>query len=350
MVSALVRAPTRFPTRPSSMLDRTDIITALRGFHAEHGRVPAVADFEVRDADGRYPSYREVTAAFGSWNAAVVAAGFAPRDAIRLAVDPLSDRTLAETRRLYEDEQLDVPAIAQRMSVTAKTVYARLKKAGVELRPGRPGRKVSDAALREVSELYVQQHLTPQQVADRLGVSYSTVLRRLEKAGVTLRSASGSPADSALLAETVRLYRSGLSTTEVAARMEVVPSTVRYRLIRAGEPLREPGGRSSVNAAQVAEMVRLYDEQSLSLQDVADAVGVEATTVRRQLKRAGVPLRGPGRPRLGDAVLDQAAALWDEHKDLQIVADAIGVSIATAARRLERAGVRQRPRRARRSA
>jgi hypothetical protein len=46
---------------------------------------------------------------------------------------------------------------------------------------------------------------------------------------------------AAVLSETVRLYRSGLSLAQVAARMDVFAPQVRNRLVEAGEPRRSPG-------------------------------------------------------------------------------------------------------------
>lgn len=70
-------------------------LAAIQEWATLHGEPPAVADWNPhaaehmlhdparaarwRDADGRWPSFKTVYREFGSWNAAVEAAGFAPR-------------------------------------------------------------------------------------------------------------------------------------------------------------------------------------------------------------------------------------------------------------------------------
>lgn len=44
--------------------------------------------------------------------------------------------------------------------------------------------------------------------------------------------------DPAVVAETVRLYRSGLSCAQVGEVLDAAPETIRWRLVRAGEPRR----------------------------------------------------------------------------------------------------------------
>lgn len=56
---------------------RERIIEAIRLHEELNGRPPALIDFG--GGDYRFPSHRTVTNFFGSWNAAIVAAGFAPR-------------------------------------------------------------------------------------------------------------------------------------------------------------------------------------------------------------------------------------------------------------------------------
>jgi hypothetical protein len=75
---------------------REKIIAAIHDWAAEYGESPAIADWmpcaaradgdEARarrfeDANGRYPVHMVVIGEFGSWNAAIAAAGFEPRAA-----------------------------------------------------------------------------------------------------------------------------------------------------------------------------------------------------------------------------------------------------------------------------
>ena len=68
------------------------VVEAIQTFHARYDRPPAIADFhpaiarsqghdwraERFYADGDYPNRRQVVKVFGSWNAALRAAGFQP--------------------------------------------------------------------------------------------------------------------------------------------------------------------------------------------------------------------------------------------------------------------------------
>lgn len=73
---------------------RDAVAAAMREWHEVYGEAPAQADWcpyfargygddaravRFEDADGHWPSFMAVVNEFGSWNAAVVAAGFAPR-------------------------------------------------------------------------------------------------------------------------------------------------------------------------------------------------------------------------------------------------------------------------------
>lgn len=67
------------PGRPREEAYRSeqDYIDAIQRWAREHGEPPRMADW--RPAVGDYPSTSAVEERFGSWNAAIRAAGFTPR-------------------------------------------------------------------------------------------------------------------------------------------------------------------------------------------------------------------------------------------------------------------------------
>lgn len=54
---------------------REDVIASIRAFHARRGFQPVSKEANV---ENELPTYYVVVSLFGSWNAAVVAAGFRP--------------------------------------------------------------------------------------------------------------------------------------------------------------------------------------------------------------------------------------------------------------------------------
>ena len=55
------------------------ILAAIKSFANEKGKVPSAPDFAICDRS-KYPTPRTVQTAFGSWSAAIEAAGFTPRN------------------------------------------------------------------------------------------------------------------------------------------------------------------------------------------------------------------------------------------------------------------------------
>jgi hypothetical protein len=68
------------------------VVTRLRAWAEEHGRPPTLEEW--RRASARHPSAATVRRLFGTWNAALVAAGFEPR---RPGV-PVAPRSLTHAR------------------------------------------------------------------------------------------------------------------------------------------------------------------------------------------------------------------------------------------------------------
>jgi hypothetical protein len=107
--------------------------------------------------------------------------------------------------------------------------------------------------------------------------------------------------------EIARLYfEEHLPLAQVASRVGVSAHTVRARLLSAGCVLR-PRSAGSKPVVPISELVRLYIDERLSLEKVAQKVGYSGgAVVGERLRRAGYNLRTPRTARRGaDRLVDQ---------------------------------------------
>lgn len=163
--------------------------------------------------------------------------------------------------------------------------------------------------MEKVRYLYYDKKLSVAQVADILGCAASTLQSRMKANGMTLRSqtealqlshlAQRPHLDSLDTAEIVRLYRDQeMSLNKLSLKMGVSQTTIRKRLIDAGCPIRNfaesiacrKERQSKFSESDVAEMERLY-VGGLSPNKIGDRFECTGVTVRSQLIRKGVPLR-----------------------------------------------------------
>jgi hypothetical protein len=114
---------------------REAVITAIHRWADEHGGVPPVAsDWNATIAADRgkpvrgdaFPPLGRVQQVFGSWAAAIEAAGFQPYTAGSYGREGEDPAIVAETIRLYRDEHLSLSQVADRMGVTPQAIRHRL--------------------------------------------------------------------------------------------------------------------------------------------------------------------------------------------------------------------------------
>jgi uncharacterized protein YjcR len=155
-------------------------------------------------------------------------------------------------------------------------------------------RRVSPAELRR---LYEQQRLVPAEIGERVGVSGRTVRAWLQQLGIPLRPRAERrrrhlPPTPAQLRR--RYLADGLSIGQLANRYGVSASTVKRWLKDAGIPRRPPGGQSQAPSRE--ELRRLYQAEGLSTTQIGERYGVSQGTAHNWLRAAGVALRPQGRP------------------------------------------------------
>lgn len=157
-----------------------------------------------------------------------------------------------------------------------------------------------------VRRLYHNEKLSTIEIGVRFGYHPITVCIFMRKHGIPKRSRSAAqrlryskqPKVEVDVSELVRLYYDErLSLEAVGKRVGCSKQTVRLRLIGAGYVLRtlketqQQGPSLKVSDAEIAEIVRLYRDERLSLSEVALRFAFSVGTVRRVLKDAGVPIR-----------------------------------------------------------
>jgi transposase-like protein/AraC-like DNA-binding protein/plasmid maintenance system antidote protein VapI len=256
---------------------------------------------------------------------------------------PLTEELL---RELYVNQRLSKDAIARSLHHSPFKVRQALADHGISQAHRGAGptrfqpRREFPVALLE--ELYVDQELTSQEIAEMLEVDPGTVLDRLHEAGLPVRRAGSraavkgaTPAEVALErlyadpTVTAILDRFGIarrSTPFLAADVHRAPSprldpeilralyvdaglssfrielltgvdnlSVLAQLHEAGIPVRRstsPRSRSGLVDAEV--LGRLYVERGLSIADTAAEIGMPSWTVARLLRDHGIPRRPPG--------------------------------------------------------
>ncbi len=153
-----------------------------------------------------------------------------------------------QLRRLYVDQQLRLREVAAVLGLPVARVRTSLLAAGIPIRDKRLRRPTpAQAAVTDevLHQLYVQQRLPIKQVAQQLGVSVWYLSKRVGQAGLRKRPGTHTPHlphDPADLTQRAIVgYQQGLNIHDVANRLGISASTVIQLLHDAGVPIR-PGG------------------------------------------------------------------------------------------------------------
>jgi DNA-directed RNA polymerase specialized sigma24 family protein len=172
------------------------VIDALRDWQRRYGEVPQANDWDQTKAKRAghtarmarlaahpkpVPSVSTVRARFGSWNAAIEAAGLQPRQSRRRFDIGERQATVA----LYASG-LSTIQVAERLGIAPKTVRDRLHAADIPLRPARPrARPVPDLDLDARVLAASHDGATQHEIADRFSLSVHRVRSILKRHAVT---------------------------------------------------------------------------------------------------------------------------------------------------------------------
>jgi len=193
---------------------------------------------------------------------------------------------MREARKGYVKEQKSMTEVAQTLGVPASTLRKALVSAGIPIR--RNHVSVSREAL---EDLYVQQKMTPTQIAERLGVRTAVVYAALDRCSIARHTLDISNT------KLNQHLQAGLSDTEIAELYGVKAWNVRQQCRQAGLQ-RPPGGRFASTIPDVPESLNLlqsYVKEGKSLTQIATQHQVSTRTVKLWLESAGVEIRTAGR-------------------------------------------------------
>jgi uncharacterized protein (DUF433 family) len=243
---------------------------------------------------------------------------------------------VAEVARLY-GLGLTMTEIASIYRVSAWTVASRLDRAGVPRRSAKDRGAVSPLQ-RAVRRYRRQPHQLTELAAD-LGISSQFIV---DRAARPERRPPGRPRDRADVpaAEVAGLYAAGWTVAQIAARYHTASSTVLHRLDAAGVTRRP---KSTPVPFPVAEAARRAREEGVSFAQLARDYQVGVDAVRGQLRARGIQAPPQTGPRvLRDVPADQLTGLYATGLTMAAIAGRYGVSAATISARLHAADVTPR--------
>jgi DNA-binding CsgD family transcriptional regulator/lambda repressor-like predicted transcriptional regulator len=242
----------------------------------------------------------------------------------RLPVDEAVRRYRRQPHRLGE--------LAAELNISALLITGRAQ------RPGRVkhGRRRADVPAGQVADLY-QAGWTVSQIAARYQVAASTVLRRLDEAGVARRPTSAL-AVFAVDEAARRVQQDRASFAELAREYQVSVDVVRAQLRARGiapPPRTGPRVLRGIPAAQLAGEYA----SGLTVAQIAARYGVSRATISTRLHAAGLAGPRPARP----VPAGEAAALYRQGASLKTLAGRYAVSAMAIRRHLASAGAEVRP-------
>ena len=139
--------------------------------------------------------------------------------------------------------------------------------------------------------------------------------------------------------EIMRLHKEGVPATEIAARLNLAPGLVRYRLRRAGfEPIHDPYFLKAEERRH--DIVRLHQE-GLSPKEIAEKLGLDWSLVHRRLQEEKLkPHPSPEEIEKTAQALDEIIRLGKEDVPRYEIAKRTGSTWPLVSEILERSSVR----------
>lgn len=230
----------------------------------------------------------------------------------------------------FWDEGLSINAIAPLIPLSNRIVKARLIKLGIdpEFRAPKRGSQSSDTFNNKdlLERLYVDQHLTADQIADKFGCHKNTVLNWLRKHEVEVREGGTSVSDDKanILGDKNALYQmyiiEELSTVEMGKIIGVDRVTVGRWLKKHNIQLRVPGAYLPARAADVLDdreqLVRMYETENL--QEIGRSIGASDVSVGKAFKKHEIDVK-PNGHRHGTSIFESELADFVEQTGLEII-------------------------------
>ena len=281
--------------------------------------------------------------------AGLLAAGVALRPARHPArADVLPPITAQQLRELYQDQQLTLDEIAERLGGSPTRVSAALTRHQIPRRPRAARRPPPDIELDRdtLHRLYVQQRLDDTTIADRHDVPTWRITRRRRQLHVTRPPTPPphpTPAQPPAPGELRALYLDQqLSIAQIARHYRTGNPTARSWLHDAGIALRPRTARSHRTTLNLDQLQQLYTARQWSAAQIAAHLGTTVHLVLRTLHDAGIPVRRGGTPRSRTASTSTGTGTADPPA-AQLLADLYADRDITAVLRLHHLPRRTRP-------
>lgn len=203
-----------------------------------------------------------------------------------------------------------------------------------------------------LQHLYLEQGLSPRTIGLQLGCGETAVRKRLKEYGIPMHSRSQAirlGKGIVIGRETlVKLYwDQGLSIPEMAARLSCSEDAIRSRMQEYDIPRRTPAESAQLSRGidfpeQLAR--EWYEHQQLSLTDIAERLGCSETAVRNKLIQYGIERRTPWAHEAIDLGEDELRRLYEEESlTVEAIAETYGCSPATVSRKMSKYGIKARP-------
>ena len=213
--------------------------------------------------------------------------------------------TPSHLTKLYLDDRLSIPAIAERVGMARSTVRAALLRAGVSLRTNKEAaasqaaRQIKAPDADTLHRQYFIEKQTMRQIAHGAGISASAVHRAMRRYGFETIAERPSPIAAKLEADLLaQLYCvEERSTKEIGAVLGLSSVTVLKYLHEAGIPLRQ------YTPPVTREMLQLmYVEEESEMANIGAILGIPKHAVFKAIHHYGIPTRTshPGARKLRD--------------------------------------------------
>jgi len=195
---------------------------------------------------------------------------------------------------LYVERGLGAPTIADRLGCGKKTVYRWLDRHDIETCSQTVPEPLKSEE--ELHHLYWEKELSTNEIADALDCGNTTVHRWMEKHDISRRNVGGCADAPWRDEDTLReLYvNQRLSTQEVADEFGCTGSAIFRWLKKHDIPIRSQSEGQQLNTPELRdeELLRdLYVSQELSTRTIAERIGCSSHTVSRYLRKYDIETR-----------------------------------------------------------
>lgn len=144
-------------------------------------------------------------------------------------------------------------------------------------------RKMINLPLEQVISDY-QSGMSPVELAEKYGVSYGTITKRLKEAGVRKITAKERNMMNFPLEQVISEHQSGMSPIDLGEKYGVSHGTITKRLKEVGVYLERGRGRKKIDLP--VDQIWFDYESGMTLTQLAEKYGVSPPTIRTRLKEA----------------------------------------------------------------